>query len=451
MESAIGKLALACLTPRGGKANHRFIIPDGSKLSESELLRLAGKARQADQVGDDYLRVGHTVQQLSGRDGDEWLVVAGAGLKKLPAKDRENLRRYLAGKATELDGLLRQIDWDAVLDRTVVPSAELTAWEAGANEVLLQWEPEPPGWLKKWLRRGLVMASALILIFSTCYFLIWPTGAPPVVAPPDKDKPPVVAETPVLVIAEKLGWKKEQKKEEDIDFLLDKMSSLFTKDSNEDKEKKIQLQKYLAKLFKIIFPKESNSKELDEFSSNNGFLANLEMLFPKTGNYEMDPCGLVSEKPGLKNLKNAIDPKKIGNFRSVYGSFVELAKVKIKPGSYLEKESKFKELIAQLEKQPELLKDPPVYEGQVFFCPCDGKFLSTLQSVFESTAFYEKAPVSLDEGIKKLQNMKDKGPDVIFSMEAIKGFKNSKAFSNDMAFLNALEGMMKNLQSFGNE
>ena len=47
--------------------------------------------------------------------------------------------------------------------------------------------------------------------------------------------------------------------------------------------------------------------------------------------------------------------------------------------------------------------------------------------------------------------MKGKGPDVIFSMEAIKGFKNSKAFSNDMAFLNALEGMMKNLQSFGNE
>ena len=455
MESKIDGLKLACLTPRAGKGNHRFIIPNGSKLAEGDLLRLAGMARKPDQIGDDYICVGQIVQQLSGRDADEWLVVVGSSLKKLQEKDRQKIRHYLTTRVMELGNLVGQIDWESSPDKAAVPSNKLAGWEAEVNNVLQKGKTG----IGKWLIGGSFMSSILILVILAIQFKTKPQSKKP-----EQNKS--FNKTPVHLIADKLGWSGSTKTTE-TDYVLERILSLFNlavqselrksvslAETNGDSSKEHErlLLKAFTRLYQIINGENLQlPRTIEEFSSNSGFIKDIQNLFPNKQEKIFDPYGLVKDSPSLKLLQESIDPNKLAKFRLTYTGFANLSKFhsEIKRDSYLNTKSGYRKIVSALSDTK--LKSPIKYGGQLFFCTCDIDYLKLLINFFEQDWFgdlSDNTNLSLGARIKLLKNEWPQGPDRIFSQDAINTFKNSPKFADCNIFFQSLEQALKDLAPF---
>ena len=463
MEKLNRGLVLACLTPRAGKTNHRFIIPTGSKLSEVELLKLGGLAREADNDKDDYIRVGHTVKQFNGRDGDEWLIVAGSALKNLSSQGREKIRSYLSNKIHQLENILANFNWDSFPEQTSVQSVELDVWEDEASKLL---KNIGTGIVKKWIWRGLVMAGVFFLAIML-FLQKHPSQS-------DFFKPKNIS--PIEDIARYLGMPKGDAMP--TEYVLENVRILFDfSNSNQagkdiktnqvgDKEKHSQekeLEALLFKIFGLIYgDKVSKPKTIRELAENQGFLKELDGLLPLdpiSNKRKVDPYALVKNEDGFENLKKSIDPNKIGEFRTVCVGFSRLAKAKVDRNGLVATENKFTNFYKALKDGFDNNSDsPPEYQRQLFFCPCDIILLSKLQVIFDKDWFINLKNLSVDQRLKEKeisyriwQFYKQYGRGSVecpISEKAINDALAKDDYFRDKEFLEGLKTLMENLKAF---
>lgn len=115
-------------TPRAGRWNHRFLVPEDLDMSEEELAEEASYARQQSQ-GDNYLAVVREVHQpSSGRPADELLVLHGIQVEQMDAATRRELLKRLESRLDDLGRLVQSMDWEHEGKRLLVTRRELTTW-----------------------------------------------------------------------------------------------------------------------------------------------------------------------------------------------------------------------------------------------------------------------------------------------------------------------------------
>lgn len=114
-------------TPRAGRWNHRFLVPEELTMTEEQLAEEASRARQQHQ-GSNYLAVVRQVEQpSSGRTADELLVLHGVA-EHLDAATRRELLKRLEARLDDLDRLVQTLDWEREGKRLLVRRQELAAW-----------------------------------------------------------------------------------------------------------------------------------------------------------------------------------------------------------------------------------------------------------------------------------------------------------------------------------
>jgi len=128
----MGLPILIAETPNAGTLGHRFLVSDAGHLGEiaiSEFIQHACK--QAQRVGGNYIGVRHeVVQYATGRPGAyETLVLVGVDSARIPAAEQQRIIDILRARLTELDAVVRAIDWRTE-KRLVVPNRTLASWLA---------------------------------------------------------------------------------------------------------------------------------------------------------------------------------------------------------------------------------------------------------------------------------------------------------------------------------
>jgi hypothetical protein len=129
----MGLPILIAETPNAGTLGHRFLVSDGSPilgdLIISEFIQHACK--QAQRVGGNYIGVRReVVQYTTGRPGAyETLVLVGVDSARIPAAEQQRIIDILRARLTELDAVVRAIDWRTE-KRLVVPNRTLASWLA---------------------------------------------------------------------------------------------------------------------------------------------------------------------------------------------------------------------------------------------------------------------------------------------------------------------------------
>ena len=180
-------------TPRAGRWNHRFLVPNELSMSEEQLAENAARARQRAQ-GADYLAVVRQVeQQDGGRMADELLVLHGVNVEHLDAATRRVLVKRLEERLDDLEHLVEIIDWEQEGKRLVVHRQELSQWfdEDFAAELaacrgpapLESPEPEQPATKS----RARLMFPLIGCLFILGAIILWRPWDPPA---PVENEPP---------------------------------------------------------------------------------------------------------------------------------------------------------------------------------------------------------------------------------------------------------------------
>ena len=127
-------LRLYAETPRAGQYGHRFLVPEGVSVSESEVVAAFSSTKEGVSFGRDHIAVGRKVKQLSQsgtiRDGLEVIVLTGLNSATLPDCRFNQLVEVLRRHSLSLESLiLTGINWSNVLqDTIIVPSSEMRDW-----------------------------------------------------------------------------------------------------------------------------------------------------------------------------------------------------------------------------------------------------------------------------------------------------------------------------------
>ena len=127
-------LRLYAETPRAGQYGHRFLVPEGVSVSESEVVAAFSSTKEGVSFGRDHIAVGRKVKQLSQsgtiRDGLEVIVLTGLNSATLPDCRFNQLVEVLRRHSLSLESLiLTGINWSNVLqDTIIVPSPEMRDW-----------------------------------------------------------------------------------------------------------------------------------------------------------------------------------------------------------------------------------------------------------------------------------------------------------------------------------
>ncbi|TGO03326.1 hypothetical protein PN36_08200 [Candidatus Thiomargarita nelsonii] len=164
----MNKPQLIAETPRAGKWNHRFIAAQDCSLSDSEIKKIVAAARRNPQ-GDDYLAVSvKTAQSVSGRTGNEILVLVGVDVKKLSETQRQQIVTQLEQRLADLATLVTEINWDRDGQAILVKRRELGEWEKWFGEFVPEQDKKvavpkkPSSGQLKWVA-GLVVGILLVL------------------------------------------------------------------------------------------------------------------------------------------------------------------------------------------------------------------------------------------------------------------------------------------------
>lgn len=135
-------------TPRAGRWNHRFLVPQGCDVDESALAEWAARARDG-ELGERHIAVVRrdVEQAAGGRRGDELLVLI------VPAtcgqSERAELRRRLEQRMVELEAWIGALDWEQSGQRLVVRCELLNTWLdtdfVGLKTTSVAPDPRTPG------------------------------------------------------------------------------------------------------------------------------------------------------------------------------------------------------------------------------------------------------------------------------------------------------------------
>ncbi len=173
----MSRIQLVAETPRADKWNHRFIVSSTGDLSESEVAKVVAAARRNLQ-GEDYLAVSvKTAQSVSGRTGDEILVLTGIEVNKLSGTQRQQIMAQLEQRLAELAVLVTEkIDWERAGQSLLVERAELVEWEKAISDLLRVKKAIPPVKkppARKWHPSQLKLAGGVIGILLVLGLGIW--------------------------------------------------------------------------------------------------------------------------------------------------------------------------------------------------------------------------------------------------------------------------------------
>lgn len=130
----MSSLRLYAETPRAGQYGHRFLVPEGVSVSESEVVSAFSSTKEGVSFGRDHIAVGRKVKQLSlggtTRDGLEVIVLTGLNAATLPDCRFNQLVEVLRRHSLSLESLvLTGINWGKVLqDTIIVPSSDMRDW-----------------------------------------------------------------------------------------------------------------------------------------------------------------------------------------------------------------------------------------------------------------------------------------------------------------------------------
>lgn len=130
----MSSLRLYAETPRAGQYGHRFLVPEGVSVTESEVVAAFSSTKEGVSFGPDHIAVGRKVKQLSlggtTRDGLEVIVLTGLNAATLPDCRFNQLVEVLRRHSLSLESLiLTGINWGKVLqDTIIVPSSEMRDW-----------------------------------------------------------------------------------------------------------------------------------------------------------------------------------------------------------------------------------------------------------------------------------------------------------------------------------
>jgi hypothetical protein len=174
----MSRTQLVAETPRAGKWNHRFIVSSTGDLSDSEVAKVVAAARRNLQ-GEDYLAVSvKTAQSVSGRTGDEILVLTGIEVNKLSGTQRQQIMAQLEQRLAELAVLVTEkIDWERAGQSLLVERAELAEWEKAISNLLRVKRAIPPvkkpPAARKWHPSQLKLAGGVIGVLLVLGLGIW--------------------------------------------------------------------------------------------------------------------------------------------------------------------------------------------------------------------------------------------------------------------------------------
>ncbi|MCA9174737.1 MAG: hypothetical protein KDB14_09665 [Planctomycetales bacterium] len=174
-------------TPRAGRWNHRFLVPESLSLSEEQLAEQAARARRRPQ-GANYLAVVRSVEQpATGRAADELLVLHGVEVERLDAATRRVLLKRLAQRLEDLEQLVEALDWEQEGKRLVVHRRELKEWfdadfapELAAcrgPSPLPESQRDPDAAPKRGWR--LPLSGLILLAIAISVWRPWDTAGPP--------------------------------------------------------------------------------------------------------------------------------------------------------------------------------------------------------------------------------------------------------------------------------
>jgi hypothetical protein len=124
-------------TPRAGKWNHRFIVPEGCSLEQAEVATMVTKAR-ANSVGSDYVAATNerVTQTHGGRRGREMLILCGVNVGSLAPDEVESVKQGLESLLSKLEDLVTsKIDWDSEGTQLLVERREPSQWAERFSQV----------------------------------------------------------------------------------------------------------------------------------------------------------------------------------------------------------------------------------------------------------------------------------------------------------------------------
>jgi hypothetical protein len=137
----MSSLRLYAETPRAGQYGHRFLVPKGVSVSESEVVAAFSSTKEGVSFGQDHIAVGRKVKQLSlggtTRDGLEVIVLTGLNAATLPDCLFNQLVEVLRRHSLSLESLvLTGIDWSKVIqDAIIIPSSDMRDWLSELDRV----------------------------------------------------------------------------------------------------------------------------------------------------------------------------------------------------------------------------------------------------------------------------------------------------------------------------
>jgi len=115
------------LTPRGGRWNHRYLVPRNCNVSQRKLLAIAEQACSGQSP--HVVSVSREVQQpASGRPGREILIATDSRLREKSSPLHQAVEDCLRQYLIPLKDLVDRIDWDTEGRQLIVERDELSAW-----------------------------------------------------------------------------------------------------------------------------------------------------------------------------------------------------------------------------------------------------------------------------------------------------------------------------------
>ncbi|MDR0706201.1 MAG: hypothetical protein LBF88_14605 [Planctomycetaceae bacterium] len=168
------KFYLFAETPRAGKYNHRFLVPDDCDIPSDISLQTYIDNVRNDKDGKDFVGVYREVKQVdTNRFGKEILVLAVpyCDISHLAGQLTERLKSHqdeLAEIVTE------KIDWNKTgADNLSVVCPELADWQKEFEPLLKNIKPNPQEQKGNWIMRHKFLSLIIILILSVvCQYTV---------------------------------------------------------------------------------------------------------------------------------------------------------------------------------------------------------------------------------------------------------------------------------------
>ncbi|MHB1035012.1 MAG: hypothetical protein ACYC35_15240 [Pirellulales bacterium] len=299
-------------TPRAGKWNHRFVVPLGKNVEQSEASCWCDLAAREPEGEQHLAAVRDVPQETTGRVGKEILVLANVPVRALSGAARKKVKDRLQDLLqSRLERLVtREMDWDRVGETLIVERAELAEWHRDEIAPLLagraarQREKTAPLLPEKGITKNrppnrgrltlvvwpIILAVVLIvacgLAIPSCKTLFSRLKSP--ASPTDQPDGPSINDSqlklwcqllgePVRATAERekvYGWMNKKLRE---DLVIEDEKA---RDESSGKTPRDELRDVLGALYQLSLSKEYNPGDLESLLQEQGIFTPIEKLYP---------------------------------------------------------------------------------------------------------------------------------------------------------------------------